>query len=96
LINNLFLVVSHHYGTAGRDSKKIESKGLLLDFELFRHMSTDHFIESLTDNIKQFVKQLNENVPAGKMLRLLRKKKIFITNNFQKLLNTLKIHLFQM
>jgi hypothetical protein len=40
-------------------------------------MSTDHFIESLADNINQFVKQLNTNVPAGKMFRLLRKNNFF-------------------
>jgi hypothetical protein len=61
----IYLVISHHYGKEGRDSKQIESKGLLLDFELFQNMSGDMFILNLTDCMKQFVKHLNTDTQKG-------------------------------
>jgi hypothetical protein len=56
-----FLVFSHHYGKEGRDTKQIESKGILLDFELFQNMSTDTFTNSITQKLNQFIKLINND-----------------------------------
>jgi hypothetical protein len=56
-----FLVLSHHYGKEGRDTKQIESKGILLDFDLFQNMSTDTFTNAITDKLNQFIEYLNND-----------------------------------
>jgi hypothetical protein len=56
-----FLVLSHHYGKEGRDTKQIESKGILLDFELFQNMSTDNFTNSINQKLTQFIELLNND-----------------------------------
>lgn len=54
-------VVSHHYGKEGRDSKQIETSGLIFDLEFFHNITSKDFITTLRSNIQQFVDYLNNN-----------------------------------
>jgi hypothetical protein len=66
-----FLALSHHYGKEGRDTKQIESKGILLDFELFQNMSTNTFTNAITDKLKQFIELLNnDNTNKGRTFKI--------------------------
>jgi hypothetical protein len=61
------LVLSHHYGKDGRDTKQIESKGILFDFELFQNMSSTSFTAPIIEKLTQFVRLLNtEHSSKGK------------------------------
>jgi len=61
----LVLALSHLYGREGRDSKKIDTKSLLLDFECFKHLSHPDFIAKLNVGIHDFLQQINEKKHIG-------------------------------
>jgi len=51
-------VVSHHYGVNGGDRKRIDSKNIVLDFQVIRQMSDLAFIENLKSKTEFFMKEL--------------------------------------
>jgi len=51
-------VVSHHYGVNGGDRKRIDSKNIVLDFQVIRQMSDLTFIENLKSKTAFFMKEL--------------------------------------
>jgi hypothetical protein len=53
------------YGKEGREVKKVDTKSLLLDFELFKSLTTDEFIDQLKKHIKIFHTILNEEYKQG-------------------------------
>lgn len=57
--------MSHHYGKEGRDSKQIESSGLLFDFEFFQTITSNEFIDALRSSIKEFVDHINTNLDSS-------------------------------
>jgi hypothetical protein len=59
------LVLSHYYGTDGRESKKIDTKCIPLDFEFFRSLAQENFVAKLSSSIQQFVEYLNNNKNDG-------------------------------
>lgn len=60
-----FLVLTHLYGTDGRDAKKFSTNGLIFDFEFFTKMSNERFIEHFKNSLNKFIETLNENKPEG-------------------------------
>lgn len=58
-------MLTHLYGTDGRDVKKLSTNGLTLDFEFFQKMSNESFIDQLKTNIQKFIQTLNENKTEG-------------------------------
>lgn len=54
------LVLQHQYGNNGRDTKKVDSKSIPLDFELFQQFANKEFIVQLTEYIDKFVDILNQ------------------------------------
>jgi hypothetical protein len=58
--------MSHHYGRDGRESKKIDTKSIILDFELFKKFSHADFISTLNNSIFQFVDSINKNSDNSK------------------------------
>lgn len=61
------------YGRDGRDSKKVDTKSILFDFEFFQHLSQKDFIFNLNAGIHQFTQLLNENRNKGNFPRILSK-----------------------
>jgi hypothetical protein len=53
------------YGREGREVKKVDTKSLLLDFELFKNFTTDDFIDEFKKHIKIFHTLLNEEHKQG-------------------------------
>ena len=51
-------MVSHHYGVNGGDRKRIDSKNIVLDFQVIRQMSDLTFIENLKSKTEFFMKEL--------------------------------------
>lgn len=76
------LVISHHFGRDGRESSKIDSKGIAIDFELFKSLANEDFISNVMSQIHMFVKSMNEN--------LLHNNGKFIIKMFEKHYNILK------
>lgn len=68
----LCLVFCHHYGRDGRDSKKVDTKSVAIDFELFQNISTPDFTTNLLNTIDQFVKELNQSQTKGNQTILIR------------------------
>jgi hypothetical protein len=53
-----FLVVSRHYGVNGGDPKRIDSKNIILDFQVIKQMTDSAFIETLKSKTEFFTKEL--------------------------------------
>jgi len=45
----------------GRDSKKIDTKALLLDFECFKNFVNENFVKNLQTSISKFKECLHNN-----------------------------------
>jgi hypothetical protein len=60
------LVISRQYGVNGADPKKIDTKSVIIDFEIFQQMSDPSFIKNLKDNTDRFLQQLLEHQQTGK------------------------------
>lgn len=57
----VILALFHHYGREGRESKKIDTKSLLLDFECFKNLVDKNFCTKFASNIAQFKEFLQNN-----------------------------------
>jgi hypothetical protein len=69
LISTFFsLVISRQYGVNGADPKKIDTKSVIIDFEIFQHMSDPSFIKNLKENTDSFLQQLAEHQNSGRTL----------------------------
>jgi hypothetical protein len=65
LITILFLVLSHFYGKDGRDSKKIDTNSLILDFYLFQEFAKTNFITNVKQSLTNFVQSINDSQFKG-------------------------------
>ena len=61
-----FLVISRHYGVNGADPKKIDTKSLIFDFDIFQQMTDPSFITNLKEKTDSFLKKLIEHRETGK------------------------------
>jgi len=68
LINNFICsVLSHHYGKDGRETSKVDSTGIVIDYELFQNLVNNDFTSNALSSIQSFVETLNTPKP-GKYL----------------------------
>ena len=56
--NHFFVVVSRRYGVNGGDPKKIDSKYIILDFQVIKQMTDQTFIETLKSKTEFFMKEI--------------------------------------
>jgi len=52
--------LSHHYGKDGRETSKVDTNGIIIDFELFKHLTTEDFINNALTSVNEFVEFLNK------------------------------------
>jgi hypothetical protein len=60
------LVLSRQYGVNGADPKRIDTKSVIIDFEIFQQMSDPSFIENLKEKTDSFLQQLVEHQNSGR------------------------------
>ena len=65
LFKFLFTVISHLYGKEGREAYKIDTKSVVIDFNLFEQLATNNFSENVMSNIQSFVETLNNLKNTG-------------------------------
>lgn len=65
LFKFLFTVISHLYGKEGREANKIDTKSVVIDFNLFEQLATNNFSENVMSNIQSFVETLNNLKNTG-------------------------------
>ena len=53
-----FLVLSRHYGVNGGDRKRIDSKNIILDFQVIKQMTDSVFVDTLKSKTEFFMKEL--------------------------------------
>ena len=61
----IFSVLSHLYGQEGRDSKKIYTNALPIDFECFENLTEEVFISKVKTSIQKFKKFLESENNKG-------------------------------
>ena len=76
-----FLVVSRHYGVNGGDPKRIDSKNIILDFQVIKQMTDSAFIETLKSKTEFFTKELIAHKEASG-----EQSNVFIQNKFDQVL----------
>jgi hypothetical protein len=60
------LVISRQYGVNGANPKKIDTKSVIIDFEIFQQMSDPSFIKKLKENTDSFLQKLAEYQNSGR------------------------------
>jgi hypothetical protein len=61
------LVISRQYGVNGADPKRIDTKSVIIDFEIFQQMSDPAFIKNLKENTDSFLQKLAEHQNSGRI-----------------------------
>lgn len=59
------LVLYHLYGRDGRDSKKVDTKSIMFDMEMFQVLTRQDIIDDIRNNITTFVEAINNNQYPG-------------------------------
>jgi hypothetical protein len=57
--------LTHLYGRDGRDSKKIDTKSIGIDFQVFTNMAGENFLSYINSSMDNFVKKLNTTNTTG-------------------------------
>jgi hypothetical protein len=60
-----FLVVSRQYGVNGGDPKKIDTKSIILDFDILEQMKDPSFIDNLKSKTALFIQELKTYKESG-------------------------------
>lgn len=60
IISYFFKVISHQYGASGAEPKALDTKSIIIDFELIQELSRVQFIETLKKSVTQFIQTLKE------------------------------------
>jgi hypothetical protein len=67
LISTFFsLVISRQYGVNGAATKRLDTKSVIIDFEIFQQMSDPSFIKNLKEKTESFLQQLAEHQKSGR------------------------------
>ena len=58
--------MSQHYGVNGGDPKKLDSKHIVMDFEILQHLAKPTIISDIKSKLNLFVEQLQSARDTGK------------------------------
>jgi hypothetical protein len=58
-------VLLHYYGIDGRDSRKVDTKSLAFDYNLFEQMTQQSFVDNLQHKLNAFVEHLITTKVSG-------------------------------
>lgn len=62
----LALEFTRQYGVNGGDLRKIDTRSILIDFDILEQMTDPEFITNLKAKSEQFVKELKAHKASGK------------------------------
>jgi len=71
-------VISRNYGVNGADPKKIDTRSVILDFDIFQQMTDPSFVKNLKEKTDNFLQKLIEHRETGKKIQ---NKKLKIKNS---------------
>jgi hypothetical protein len=57
--------MSQHYGANGGDPKKLDSKHIVMDFEILAHLAKKNVISDIQSKLDSFVEQLQSARNTG-------------------------------
>jgi hypothetical protein len=57
--------MSQHYGANGGDPKKLDSKHIVMDFEILQHLAKRTVISDIQSKLDSFVEQLQSAGDTG-------------------------------
>jgi len=57
--------MSQHYGANGGDPKKLDSKHIVIDFEILNHLAKPTVISDIQNKLNLFVEQLQSARDTG-------------------------------
>jgi len=76
-------VLSRHYGVNGGDRKRIDSKNIILDFQVIKQMTDSVFVDTLKAKTEFFMKELLAHQEAsGKNHQYLSRQFCSIANEY--------------
>jgi hypothetical protein len=52
------LVISRHYGVNGADPKKIDTKSVIFDFDIFQQLTDPSFVTNLKEKTDSFLQKI--------------------------------------
>lgn len=54
-------MISHLYGAHGAEPKTVDTKSIILDFELVQEFSNPHFTATVKNSVDQFIQALKDS-----------------------------------